>query len=49
MEFLELIIFLLGGILCGSILIVAYVMAAVNILRKIDKNLDKSIELKKTE
>jgi hypothetical protein len=49
MDFLELIIFLLGGILCGSILIVAYVMAAVNVLHKIDKDLDKNIELKKTE
>ena len=49
MEFIELIIFLLGGILCGSVLIIAYFTAAISILNRIDKNLDKTVELKKTE
>ena len=49
MDFLDLIVFLLGGLLCGTVLIIAYFTAAISILHKIDKNIDENIELKKTE
>jgi hypothetical protein len=46
MSTLELVIFLVGGCLCGSILIVAYLEVAIALTHKIDKEAAKKAEQK---
>lgn len=49
MNTLELVIFLVGGCLCGSILIVAYLEVAIALTRKIDEESTKKAEQQMNE